>query len=190
MNKKIGAFFILLLAISFLPIASPQDVPGMEEAPLVGTIQNASERLQNISQGQNKSEYLKQEWRSFLEKKKSGQMILKASDFVKNFNPLFKVILGVEYSLSWAFLFAVVFWFILFLFLANPVSTILNNRLFGIIGSFVIASLIGLSGVIKKAVDLLSFILGNLWIALISFVIAIIIALLFEKLGKIIKNFK
>ena len=59
--------------------------------------------------------YLKQEWRKILEKYVLGRGVLSISDFFKNFNPLFNLILGIEYSLSWFFFLSLIGWIVVFL---------------------------------------------------------------------------
>lgn len=133
------------------------------------------------------SSYLKQEWIKFIEKDEFGKYIVGFSNFLKTLNPLFKIILGVDYSLSWAFVFAVIIWLTLFFFLLKPTEAIFGNPFFGFIGAFAISSLVGLAGVIKKVVDMLTFMITNAWIAWVALAVTIFISIIFEKLGG---NFK
>lgn len=185
MKKEI---IIILILLATLPITLAQQTPDVNDAPLVKEIQEGQKKVQEISEIEDKEEYLKNEWTKVLEKSAIGKIIIKTSDFIKIFNPLIKLILGVEYSLSTAFIFALIIWAGLFLLLIHPLRALLNSLPLGILGAFITASIIGISGVIKKAVDLLSLAITNLWLALISIVIAVIIALGMEILGKKLKK--
>lgn len=184
MKKEILFVFIFLLLIS---VVSAQNAPGLDEAPLVGDIQKIQEGIQNKNQTSNQTadDYLKKEWASTLEKNSGGRAVLKVSSFFENLNFLFKAILGVDYSLSWSFIFAVGIWVILFVLIYPILAQVFEGKtLFGVIGAAVIVSLVGLAGVIRKAVDVLNVIIKTIWIALIALVIVIIIALIVEKFGK------
>ncbi|MEK6855190.1 MAG: hypothetical protein AABX73_03125 [Nanoarchaeota archaeon] len=189
MNKRTFLLiFLFLLSIIAQENIFAQETPGIKEAPLVKDIQEGHEKIQEIQEQQDKTAYLKQEWEKILSKNKGGKILIKISDIVKIFSPIFKIVLGVEYSLSWSFLFAVVVWTALFIFLVHPFTAFFGSTNLGILGGFLTASLIGLSGIIKKSVELLSFILNNFWIAILSFIIAIILALVFERLGMKLKK--
>jgi len=71
------------------------------------------------------------------------------------------LILGVEYSLSWSFIFAIAIWLALFLFLIYPMDEITNNNFLGILASAVVVSIIGTTGIIKNAVDIISTAVNN-----------------------------
>jgi len=189
MSKKIGAFVFLLVVLLSIQFVVGQDAPGFDDAPLVEEVTERKEKFDEFSGQDNKTEYLTKEWRTILGKNKFGQWLLKISDFVKVFDPLFKIILGVGYTLSWAFLLSVAIWLMLFLFLVNPISTAVNNRLIGIVISFIVTSLIGISGVIKKSVDFIATLANNWWIAALSLVIALVIVFVFEKLGKVVSKY-
>ncbi|MFA6023001.1 MAG: hypothetical protein WC781_02860 [Candidatus Pacearchaeota archaeon] len=190
MKKSLFILFLLtcsLFAISFVNAQVNVNPENIEDPLGIGI--NPQELPQNPEDIQNASTtYLTQEWTKILEKYPLGQVLLAISDFLTKLNPLFNLILGVDYSLSWAFVFAVLIWLILFLFLFNPVGAILGNKVFGFIAAFIITCLIGVSGVIKQAVDLLSFMISNTWIAWTSLAIALLIGFLMLKLGKASKE--
>jgi hypothetical protein len=189
MNRKICAFIFLIFVLLSLQFVIAQNAPGFDEAPLVKEVTEGKAKFDDFSAEQNKAEYLTREWRTILSKNKWGQRLLGISDFIKIFDPLFKVILGTGYTLSWAFFLSVAIWLMLFLFFVNPISTAVNNRLIGIVISFILTSLIGVSGVIKKAVDFMATVVNNWWIASLSLVVALVIVFVFEKLGKVVSKY-
>ena len=183
MNKKFGALIIFLFLTLSITVAIAI------ENPLEDGIDNLREEFENISDitedEDARSEYLTQEWTKLLEKTKAGKILLGISNFFSKLSPLFKIILGIEYSLSWAFFLAVLIWLTLFLILNPVVSVIFDNRIIGIIASIIITSLIGISGTIKKAVDTISEIVTNKTILTISIIITILIVIIGYFLGKI-----
>jgi len=190
--KKTGlilsTIIVIILILNLIPFntaiesTNPNDPLGIGINP--DTIPQNPDQAKEIG-----TTYLKQEWTKILEKTQAGRVLLKISDSLTSLNFFWKPVLGIEYSLSWLFVFAVAIWIILFYLVYGPLNAIFNNRLFGIIGGFCVASLIGISGVIKKAVDLLSFAIKNTWIAWISLIIAIIVIIIIISLGGGLKEY-
>ncbi|MBS3090872.1 hypothetical protein J4217_00295 [Candidatus Pacearchaeota archaeon] len=127
-----------------------------------------------------KTKYLQREWNQIIDKNAIAEPIQR---FLISINPFLKAVLGVEYALSWAFFFAIVIWISLFVFLQPIAEVLFKGKLFGILGAFIVASLIGLSGTIKRAVDMLTFVINNTWILWISVVVAIVITIILHRLG-------
>ena len=194
--KKLGVFYLFVLVLFSLLILNIFAVS--VKAQLEGTglpsglegdvekIQNLTEKGQEIiekTKEEEGREYLKQEWKKMLEQNKVGKVLLAISDFIEKLNPFFKIVLGVEYSLSWAFVFAIALWIILFMILYYPIKGMFDKTWIAIIASFAVTSLIGISGVIKKAVDLLSTIISKPWLAWLALGITIVIAAIIIYLG-------
>ena len=193
MNKKAGLFIASLLLISMfsfiIPVSAQEEVPGIGEVPFVNETQQIQQQYEQFTTAENKSEYLKQEWEKLLGKHKILGPIIKVVNSILVFlNPFFKIVLGYESSLTWAFFFAISIWLILFFLIGPPLSQIFNSNLFGGLASFAIVSLIGLSGIIRKAVDLLNIIITNRWIFWISLAIAILLIFISNMFGRKIKN--
>lgn len=132
-----------------------------------------------------KNMYLKKEWRKIIESKPYIGPVFKIFNIVMNaLNPVFTKVLGVNYSLSWAFVFAVMLWIILFVLLRPVISQLFKNYWFGFIATAVIVSLIGLSGAIKKATDTLVIVVTNIWLAGLAFLLAVVLMILFSGFGK------
>lgn len=184
-RKSLGLFFIVLFLISFFSIVvHAENIPGMP-VDLDKYTQGVDEAL-NKDQGlvQNPGVALNKDWAVSLDEKTSGIMsiVLAISNFLEVFNPFYKVVLGMEYSLSFAFAFGVAIW-LFFIFILYPIASgLFKNRLFGFVGAFCIASLIGLAGIIKRAVDLFSIITSTklLWVTLLVFVVILILMFIFR----------
>ncbi len=191
----LNIFILSLVSISYVSAQSigESGIPsGMEKD--VEKIQNASDKARdaysNLTNEETREEYLKKEWKKMFSKNKYLSPIFNFLDKILNFfNPFFKIVLGVEYGLSWAFIFALAIWIILFMFIYQPAGALFGNTVFGIIGSFVITSLIGLSGVIKKAVEVLSAAITERWIIGIAIFATIIIGILIVYFGGNLKKF-
>ena len=172
---------LLFLNIFTFSIVSAQDETNLPGLPVSeDQINKAGEFIDTAT---TEPEYLKQEWKKFLGENKFGQILLKINDFIEKLNPVIKPILGVDYSLTLLFFFALAIWIGLLVLIYPITSQLFDNKLFGFIASFAVVSLIGLSGVIRKAVDLLSTVLKNQWIAWVAFGVTIIIAVLLGALG-------
>jgi len=182
MNKRIGVLFLSLFLILSITFATAI------ENPLEDKLDDLEEVGELIEEEDVRSEYLKKEWTEILEKTQAGKILLGISNFLSKISPIFKVILGVEYSLSWAFVFAIAIWTIIFIFILGPADAFFPNKLFSIIGAFIITSLIGISGSIKKILDALTNILDNPRAIWISIILAIILMVLLRFLGKAIGN--
>ena len=202
MKKSTFSFIISIILLSlilnlFLISIKAEDssIPPMPGIPGTGNINPDTglpveiEKIQaignNLTKEQISSNYLKKEWKQMLLDNKYTAPIVIVIDSTFTFlNPFFKSVLGIEYSFSWAFIFALTIWIVLFFFLFQPSKAIFNdNALFALIASFAITSLVGLSGVIKRAVDLLSIMITNTWIFWSSIIITVIIGFLIIKSG-------
>jgi|SRR3989344_9165033 len=189
MKKGLLIITILLTIVLSLFLAS---------AAVEDQLQQVSDKLE---QGTNTvknpqdiaNEYLKQEWGKIMEKRmqnnSAGKAILAVHYFIKDkLNVVITKVLGYPYSLSWAFVFAVIIWLWFFLFFIHPLEAIFPDKSTAVIASAVVTALIGLSGIIKKAVDLLTFAINNVWIAVISFFLAVVIMVLLNKVGINVKQ--
>jgi len=189
--KKIGPLFLLLiitLILNIIPVQAAID-PSNSQDPLgIGinpdTLPKSPDELKDIS-----TTYLKQEWTKLLADNKVGQVILKISDVLTSLNFFWKPVLGMEYSLSWFFIFGVAVWFVIFYIVSGPLDAIFNKKIFSIIGGFCVASLVGISGAIKQAANLLSLAINNVWIAWISIAIAVIIIIVIITLSGGLKKY-
>jgi hypothetical protein len=190
--KKIGLFVISVLLTSLfafvVSVSAQGATTGLEQVPLVNEVQQGQQTYEQFTAAQNKTSYLTQEWGKIVEKNAILGPIFKVINSVFVFiRPFFKIVLGYD-SLSLGFVVAVAIWLALF-FLLNPaVSQTIGSGLTGGLASFAIVSLISLSGVIKKAVDLLNTLVTNTWILWISIGVAILLVFIASMFGKQLKN--
>ncbi len=157
---------------------------------LENKVENIQEEVEQITKSETRGEYLRKSWEEVLNKSSAGKTLIKISNVVKKINPFFKIVLGVEYALSWQFFFATTIWLIIFFILLPATETIFKNKLFSIVGSFAITSIIGISGVIKKSTDLISKTINSLWLIILLFSLLLILMIIAMKSSKFWKELR
>ena len=168
MNKKLTAIIFLMILSSHITLGQ------INEEQLEGGLNKLEDSKDIIEDKDARNAYLKQEWTNILTKTEWGNRILKINDFIKFLNPAIKIIVGVDYSLSWEFLFALLFWVSLFVLIYLSAPLIFNNALIALVATFLITSIIGLSGAIKESLKLFALFIPNKWIAILIFIIWIL----------------
>jgi hypothetical protein len=127
---------------------------------------------------QNRS-FLMQEWTKILAKKPViGPIMFYTNKFFSYFNPIWKIIFGIKFSWSWSFFVALGLWVVIIIFIYYPTREMFGNKIFGLIGSVIIASLAGVSGVINRFILFFIPFIKNIF----YLIFAIFIAVLFTKL--------
>lgn len=176
--KKLGVLIILLLLLNIISLslikAEDNIIPGspISESDL-NKVENLTSNLPLDAQGN-------------IDQEKVEGILGKIKEINDNYiqpamehlNPFFKLILGAEYSFSYAFVFAVIIWLILFFIIFPIASGLFGKWYLGLIAGFAIVSLIGLSGVIKKAADMITTMITTWWLALIALIVAVVIGVL------------
>ena len=171
-KKRIILFFLSLLLISFVSA----QIENLEN------LQNYADKIPSDPEAirQRASDYIKQEWDSFLEKSQIGQIILFVSDIFKALSPLFKVFIGVEYSLSWIFFLSFGIWLLVFILIYKPVKELLNTNLgTTFLISIIIPTIAAQVGTIKMILDFLTPLWDGSLKILISIFIVILLLLLY-----------
>lgn len=196
---------ILILNIFIIPILA-QEAPGLPDTTIPGLSGDIDDSTglpsefskfkeigDELSEEESRKEYLKQEQTKILANNKVlGPVLFYTNKFFSFFDFLWKYTFGMEFSWSWAFFFSLFFWIVLILLIYSPAKSFFNwNPIFPLIASIIIASIAGSTGVISKAVDLLTTILTNLWLVLISIIIvAVIMYVYYKYLGDLGKDLK
>jgi len=188
MKRILSLFFILILVVSF----AFAQLGGLDSA--VNQLEQGRDKVDAVIDNPNEAarDYLTQEWTKILEKNGLGKIIVDISEFNKNFNPVYKTILGVEYSMSWEFFLTLIFWIssiILFYFaikaiflLSGPTNILIDVAIVVIMVQF---------DIFIKIFELIAPLLKNNWyvvglIVIIFFFVQIYINLMnsFEKYTK------
>lgn len=182
--KKIGVLLLMLLVISIFTsvLVHAQEIP-----PLPGEIekiQEASEKLTDVGESltdeEQRSQYFEREWSETF-------------DFLKTFNPAFKFLIGIEYSLSWLFFLSLGAWIGVVVLIYNPAKTIFQvNNWIALAIAVIIPTIAAQFGIIEMIVNFFIPLLTNKWI-IFTFIAVIIIllyaySLLMKKYGKTIRE--
>jgi ABC-type multidrug transport system fused ATPase/permease subunit len=180
-----------MLLFSFVNFVSAQSIDTGFVDSVQENAEGAKERIDQLTNEEQRTEYLKKEWAGILGKSESFGPTIRAFDsFFTGINPFTRLILGIEYSLGWAFIFAVLTWIVLFVLLYDPLRLVFGRKLFGFVGAFAIASLIGLAGIIKRFVDLLeSPVTGKFSVAILFFIYLVAVVVIKTSVGGVWKWF-
>jgi len=188
--KKSYIFIFALLLFEFffytLNIVSADILPTDNLQEQVSNVQNTFGQIPRTPD-EIRSAYLQKEWgaqfTAKLEKNSFGRGILMINNFIAD-SHLFKILLGVEYSWSWAFVFAFIIW-LGFVLLFYPVFRgLLKNKIIGLLCSLIIASLIGLTGAIKNAVIVISAFVNTISYTFVALIILVFFDLIFNQIGR------
>lgn len=197
--KKTGVLLFILSALLVLNIFSASLIHAQETPPLPGTAGGTNEETglpksfdkfqetaEKLSKEEERKEYLKQEWtKLFASNKYLGPVLFYTNKFFVFFNPLWKIIFGMEFSWSWFFILSLLIWVAIIILIYSPVKAFTNfSSIVSLISSIVIASIIGWRGSIKNLVNFLITILSNKWLVWISIIIAVLLIILYYKVIK------
>ena len=185
-------FFIGILFFSFSVLA--QDASDIADSGLEGDAEkiiSATGRLQgvaeNLSDEDVRSEYLKQEWTKLLEKSKGGRALLIISGIFNAFSPMFKLFIGIGYSLSWMFFLSLFFWALLVVFVYRPIKEIFQGKWWiSLLISVILATIAAQTGIIQSSLNFLSGFFVNGWAILIGFIVGLGAGYLYLAIMKIL----
>jgi len=177
MKKLVFAFLVCITILLVIDIVSTLDAENAAES-LKEKKELTEEKIQEI-----KEAYLAKEWTKFIRNSPTLSQIY-------SLNPLFKFLIGYEFSISWAFTTAIIIWFIFFFFFYPQMQLFFKNFIFATIASVATAS-ISAHYAIPKTIDALSSLIKNIWHNLISIIILIFILIVLNRVsGEISKKIK
>ena len=195
-NKFIIIFFILFISSFFVIAINSQegdlnngliDSQGFNSETGLpkefGQFKNISDKL---SQEEERKEYLEQEWTKLLANNKVfGPILFYTNKIFSFFNPLWKLTFQINFSWSWAFILSLVLFITLMIFIYSPLKSFTEfNPILNLIISFLVVVLIGISRAIKQVIDLLIYLLSDIWKLLLFIVIAFFIVFFYKKIIK------
>jgi hypothetical protein len=107
-----------------------------------------------------------------------GHVFYYTDVFFSYFNPIWKLILGVEFAWSLEFFFALGILIALAFILYFPIKEMINmNPVLSLLTSLVIASLVGTTKIIAHFVSNIMATLSNIWILSLALLIAVIVVI-------------
>lgn len=157
--KKISVFVILFLVIiSLVLLVFAQD-----------------QSQENAGQS-----YLQQEWNKILEQNSFGRFILGVNVFFEALSPLFKIIIGIEYSLSWMFFLSLISWLVVFIIIFYAARLIFVDRLWiCFFISLIILIIAAQTKIFPTSVSFFTPLFTNLEIIILSLFIIIVLLLFY-----------
>ncbi len=179
----ISAIILLSLIIILIKAEQPP-MPVMPNIPIVGdinpetglpkTFKKFQQVAENLSSEELRKQYLKREWTIILAKNPIlGPTLFYTENFFSFFNPVWRIVFGMEFSWAWNFFFALIIWIMLIIIFYSPSRALTNiNPIITVIASVILASLMGTTGVIRTATNFLSTFLSNIWLVGIAILIA------------------
>jgi len=193
MNKKIGVLVILsilLISLSSLSLAQ-LDPDGLEEnlEGIEENLEELEEKKDILTNKETRAEYLRQEWTKILEKHQIGRAILSVSNLFQALSPIFKIFIGVEYSLSWLFFLSLGIWLAIVYIVYKPTKQLFQAKWWVALPiSIIIPTLAAQTGVISSFLVFLP-IYFNFWTILLSILFAIVLLFLYNLFMKTIGDY-
>ena len=124
--------------------------------------------------------YLAKEWtKIFADNKFFGPFLFYTDKFFLIFNPFWKAVFKIEFSWTLTFVLSFIIWIIITVLVYYPVYGIFPNKLVDFIVSIIIASLIGIAGSIKKAIELADLFVKNIIILIIVIIIVVLLVVVY-----------
>ena len=137
-----------------------------------------------ISNEDARTAYLKQEWTKIFEKSKTGRFFLGISKILASLSPVFKLLIGIEYSLSWLFFLSFGVWIALVVIIYRPVREAFSSKLAAIGIAVIIPAIASQFKVISKIVSFFTPLFTKTWIIWVSIILAIVLLYIYNKFNK------
>lgn len=160
--------------------------------PLENNLQDNVNKLNTaadtISNEDARTAYLKQEWTKIFEKSKTGRFFLGLSKILASLSPVFVLLIGVEYSLSWLFFLSFGVWIALVVIIYRPVKEAFGSKLAAIGVAIIIPAIAAQFKIISKIVSFFTPLFTKTWIIWVSIIFAILLLYIYNKLSKKLWN--
>ncbi len=192
MKKKgvlilIVLFSLILLSI-FANLSAAQD-----DVPLPSEVRGLHDAGEKLSDEEQRTEYLKQEWTKILENNAVGRGILYIGKIFQVLSPVFKLLIGIEFSFSWMFFLSLGAWTAILILIYNPIKNIFQvNPRIALSMSIIIPAIAAQFGTIQMIVGFFVPLLKNKWMIGTSILIAALLlyvySLFMKKFGEVVKE--
>jgi len=190
MKKRVifSILFLLILSNIFLVLA--QDIPALpglsgELNPETGLPEGASETIDKFSDKESRENYLKEEWTKILEKSGFGRFLLWISGIFKGLSPIFKLLIGIEYSLSWFFFLGLFFWISAVIIIYKAIKLMFEDKIWTPLGiTLVITTIAAQFGMNEYMINFFLPLLSGKWIIAIVIMIGVMLLVGYSQLMK------
>ncbi len=158
--KKLGVFILLaVLTISILSIANIKAV----------TLQDAEKGLNQVNDIKNtlldrdsRNQLIQEQWNNFLQNNSFGKAIAATGKFMEKLNPLFVIIPGTSFSLSWIFFLSLALVFAIALWSFRLLSLFLNKLWIKLLLTFAIVIAFSISSLINFTSNKIIYLIQSL----------------------------
>jgi len=177
MKKILSLFFILILVVSF----AFAQLDGLDSA--VNQLEQGRDKVDAVIDNPNEAarDYLTQEWTKILEKNDFGKFILGVGKIFESLSPVFELLIGIEYSLSWLFFLSLVFWIAIVIIIYQAVRSGLQFKWWIALGiSIIIPAIAAQFDSFERFSNLWVPLLKNFWSVFILFLIIILLIAIYS----------
>tara|TARA_Y100000310_G_scaffold218713_1_gene220008 strand:+ start:857 stop:1522 length:666 start_codon:yes stop_codon:yes gene_type:complete len=183
---------VLLLSLFLVSFISAQ-IEGLEERAedLEEDLEDVEKILDDFEQ--DRGEYLHREWTVILGRSETGRFILGISNLFKALNPLFELLIGVEYSLSWLFFLSLGTWIAVVFMIFRTIQEGLQFNLgISLLISMIVVAISAQFDVFEMFVGFFTPLITNPWIISVGIIVGIIIVYIYSRfmgeLGELIEE--
>ena len=177
MKRILSLFFILILVVSF----AFAQLDGLDSA--VNQLEQGRDKVDAVIDNPNEAarDYLTQEWTKILEKNDFGKFILGVGKIFESLSPVFELLIGIEYSLSWLFFLSLVFWIAIVIIIYQAVRSGLQFKWWIALGiSIIIPAIAAQFDSFERFSNLWVPLLKNFWSVFILFLIIILLIAIYS----------
>lgn len=196
MKKRVIVFIFIFLILNIIIAKADIQIPG-SGSDVVNPETGVPKSVEDIGKVgdkviQTNASYLRKELFNIADKSSIfGGTIRTIGNIFSIFDFFWQPVFGLPFTWSLAFLFSLILFIILAWIIFIPLDSFMNNKLFAILISIIITSIVGLAGVIKNAVNTIETAITVWWMAIVALLLAILFMILYEGgVRSIIKKIK
>ncbi|MEK6915314.1 MAG: hypothetical protein AABW89_02105 [Nanoarchaeota archaeon] len=171
-NKKIVLIFTILLLTLKLFLVSAQITESGIKDKIEGLEKAKTIIEKNISNFKVTNNSLTQQWEEYLGNTTFGKFFIEVGNVLTAFNPIWKLFIGIEYSLSWLFFFSLIIAVTFVIMIYRPLKDFFDtNSILTLVITLAILGLISIKKTIPTALESMSFLIPNKWAIIFAIII-------------------
>lgn len=179
MKSKIKVLISVALLILFTSVLANAATSENEISEKVEEIEKTKENVEDKISSLNEPSFITTQWTSYLEKTSFGRFLIEVGKVLEALNPIFKLFIGIEYSVSWLFFLSLITAISVFIILYRPIKDFAGlNPIFAVIIVLCFLGLMSIKKVIPSTLQSMAPAIPNKWMIIIMIgVIAGIVAI-------------
>lgn len=127
-KKRVLSFVVVFLIVVYLfgGVLAASSLDGVESQFDEGRekLEGVKGGIDTLTEKEQREEYLKEEWTKILGKTSFGSFIVSVGEFLEKLNPVFKLLIGIEFSLSWIFFLSLIMWIAIIVIVYKPLKEV------------------------------------------------------------------